>query len=128
MCYELYREVRDFAPADWTPAEMVVALMIADHARRDSRISTIGTELLCYRTRLSQRGVRNALARLAERGYEFRRSHGTGSDGRPVFAARNHPPDYQVPLISEIRLAQMGVDEAVDNHPEGGTDRYPSRE
>jgi hypothetical protein len=120
--YKLYREVRDFAPADWTVSERLVAWVIADDARDETRQSFIESALLCARTGLSERGLRGALQRLSERGYEFRVSHGKGSDGREVYAARNHPPDYQVPLIAEIRVAGM----AVDNHQEGGTDRYPS--
>jgi hypothetical protein len=124
--YKLYREVRDFAPADWTAVERLVAWVIADDARDETRRSFIESELIAIRTGLSARGIRAALQRLSERGYEFRVSHGKGSDGREVYAARNHPPDYQVPLIAEIRTAGMTLGTPVDNRPEGGMDRSPS--
>lgn len=128
--YKLYREARDFLPPDCTLAELAVAWIIADDARDESRRSYIDAELLAMRTRLSATAIRGALRRLASRGYEFRVSHGKGSDGREVYAARNHRPEYLVPLIAEIRVARMGVanpvGNPVDNWAEGDTRRNPS--
>lgn len=109
--YKLYREIRDFAPANWTSGERIVALMIADSAGEDSRRSIITSDLLQARTGLKPSGIHSALQRLAERGYEFRICHGYGKDGRPVYAVKGHQPDYLVPMIAEIRVAQMGIDE-----------------
>jgi hypothetical protein len=95
--FKLYREVRDFAPADWSQSEFVVALMIADDASDTTRRSWIPLPLLCARTRLTERGLRAALHRLAAGGHEFRVSHGYGRDGRPVFAAKGHAVDYLIP-------------------------------
>ncbi len=110
--YLLYREVRDFAPDDWTHAELVVALMIADDANEDTRRSWIAQPLLCQRARLTVRGLRGALARLAATGFEFRVAHGYGRDGRPVFAARRHAVDYLVPdmLKGDTGLSPKPVD------------------
>ena len=95
--YKLYREVRDFAPADWTASELLVALILADDANDATRRSWIPLPLLCQRTRLTERGLRAVLHKLAGGGYEFRVAHGYGKDGRPVFAARNHAVDYLIP-------------------------------
>jgi hypothetical protein len=103
--YKLYREVRDFAPADWTAAERVVAWVIADDAHDKSRISFMKLALLCHRTGLSPRGIRDALQRLRERGYEFRRSFGYDKNGNPVYAARGHEVEYEVPCIVSISAA-----------------------
>lgn len=95
--FRLYREVRDFAPAIWSQSEYIVALLIADDANDQTRQSFIANPLLCMRTRLSERGLRQALHGLAASGYEFRVCHGYGKDGRPVFAAKSHAVDYRVP-------------------------------
>jgi hypothetical protein len=119
--YKLYREIRDMAPADWSSGELVVALMIADDARDESRRSWIPLELLCYRTRLRPSTVREALAKLAARGYEFRVCHGYGKDGRPVFATKGHAVDYEVPdMVKGAGLpAAMPGSEPVDNSAKG---------
>jgi hypothetical protein len=95
--YRLYREIRDFAPPDWTPGELVVALMIADDAKDETRRSWIANAELCYRTRLGARAVRKHLCSLAARGFEFRVIHGYDMNGSPVFAAKGHAVDYLVP-------------------------------
>jgi hypothetical protein len=105
--YKLYREVRDFAPASWTPAERAVAWVIADHAGEATRISLIELPLLCHRTGLSPRGIRAALQGLREHGYEFRRPFGNDRNGNPVYAARSHRPEYQVPCMVNIGIASM---------------------
>jgi hypothetical protein len=105
MGYKLYREIRDNAPADWTHAERLVALMIADDANDQTRRSWIKLPELMARTGIrSQSGVRQALQKLAVHGYEFRVPIAKGRDGRPVFAAAGHSLDYLVPTMPEKRL------------------------
>ena len=121
--YKLYREVRDFAPNDWTHAELVVALMIADDANEDTRRSWIANPLLCQRARVTERGLRGALQRLGAAGYEFRVAHGYDKNGNPVYAARGHAVDYAVPDM--IKGGTVVPPKPVDNHapgpPKGGT-------
>jgi hypothetical protein len=107
--YKLYRELVDFLPAKITSAELVVALIIADDAGEETRRSWIRTPVLLAKTRLTVTAMRGAFQRLDKRGYHFRVAHGYGSDGRPVYAARGHPPEYLVPLVAEIRAAEMGL-------------------
>ena len=80
--YRLYRDIRDFAPQDWTSGELVVAWVIADDASDASRRSLIPGPELCRRARMSAEVVRKALAKLAARGSELRVIHGTGKGGR----------------------------------------------
>jgi hypothetical protein len=110
--YKLYREVRDYAPADWSASELVVAWVIADDANDDTRRSWIALKLLCHYSRLAPSSVRAALAKLGAGGYEFRVVHGYGSDGRPVFATKGHAVDYLVPdmLKGPSLLAPLPVD------------------
>lgn len=120
--YKLYREVRDFAPHDWTSGEMLVALMIADDARDAERKSWIYPCELARRCRMGERNVRKALEKLAGRGYEFRVGHGRGKDGREVYAARDKPVEYVVPDILAIAASLAPpLPVPVDNHQIGGT-------
>lgn len=112
--YRLYREIRDFAPQEWTSGEMLVALMIADDARDGERISWIAPAELARRCRMGDRAIRKTLEKLAAKGYEFRVGHGKGKDGREVYATKDHPIEYVVPDILAIAAARAGL---VDNHP-----------
>ena len=127
MGYKLYREIRDMAPDDWSSGELVVALMIADDARDDTRSSWIPLPLLCQRTRLQPSSVRSALAKLAARGFEFRVIHGYGKDGRPVFAAKGHAVDYEVPdmVKGAAQLAPIDLGGPVDNSAIGASPVAP---
>jgi hypothetical protein len=112
--YELYREIRDYAPAAWSSGMRLVALMIADDANDDTRRSWISNALLCQRTGLQPTGVKTALQRLAAAGYEMRVAHGTDTLGRPVYAVTGHSVDYLVPdslaLIGEATASPKPVD------------------
>jgi hypothetical protein len=120
--YKLYRQVRDLAPGDWTSGMLVVAWVIADDANEDTRCSWIETAELCRRARMTPRGVRKALEKLAEDGYEFRVSRGTGKDGREVYATRGKQPTYMVPDIFQLMVRAAAVSYGlVDNRPQGGT-------
>jgi hypothetical protein len=118
--FRLYREVLDFAPAGITSGELVVALVLADDANDKTRASWMPLELLCHRARQQPSTVRSNLAKLGGRGLEFRVPHGSGKDGRPVFAVRGHRTDYHVPdfIIGATSLAPIPV----DNPPKGAAD------
>lgn len=123
--FKLYREVLDFAPAAITSGELVVALVIADDAKDKTRASWIPLPELCFKTRQQPSTVRANLAKLASRGLEFRVPHGTGKDGRLVFAARAHPAGYEVPDL--LKGASPVAPLPVDNSPEGASDVAPIR-
>ncbi|HEV2375171.1 MAG TPA: hypothetical protein VGS19_23805 [Streptosporangiaceae bacterium] len=107
--FELYREVRDDAPPDWTSGERLVAWVIADDAREKTRRSLIAMPELARRCGMTPEGVRKALQKLAERGFDFRVSHGRGKDGRDVYAANGHPAEYLVPDIFGILVERAGM-------------------
>ncbi len=121
--YRLYREVVNFAPADLTSGELVVALIIADDAGEQTRRSWIKNEELCYRTRMKPSGVRDALGRLASRGLEFRVIHGYDKKGKPVYAARGHAVDYVVPDF--FKAAAVAAPSEVPDGSEGEATAAP---
>lgn len=120
--YKLYRQVRDLAPGDWTSGERLVAWVIADDANDGTRRSYIATDELARRCGMTEDGVRKCLGKLAKKGFEFRVSLGTGSDGREVYTVRGVPPQYAVPDIFQVMIRAAGMSYGlVDNSPEGGT-------
>jgi len=118
--YKLYREVRDYAPQDWSASELVVAWVIADDANDDTRVSWIQLPLLCSYSRLAPSSVRAALAKMGAGGYEFRIVHGYGKDGRPMFATKGHAVDYLVPDM--LKGASLLAPFPVDNPPRSRQD------
>lgn len=119
--YKLYREVARLAPQDWTSGELVVALMIADSANDGTRRAWISNAELCQLARMGERGVRKALAKLAERGFEFRSVKGVDKHGKEIFAMSGKGVEYQVPdvfmLLSRGAAVAYGL---VDNLAAGG--------
>src|SRR5262249_45808109 len=99
MGFDLYRMLRAGMPNEWTQGERLVALIIADACNDRTRLGYISNQQLCAETGYTQVGLRRVFQRLSEHGYEMRVSHGIGSDGRPVFAARGHATDYHVPTL-----------------------------
>ena len=70
MSGRLVGEVLDHAPADLTPADMLVLVALANDARDHDRIARFksSVDVLAHRTRLSTGTVRNTLSRLVARG------------------------------------------------------------
>ena len=98
-------------PPEWTQGERLVALIIADSCNDRTGAGFISNQQLREETGYTAVGLRRVFERLSERGYEMRVSHGVGSDGRQVFAARGHATDYQVPTLkprSTYRLCASG--------------------
>ena len=99
MGHDLYRMLRMGMPADWTPGERLVALIIADACYDRSQTGRISIEQLCEETGYTRNNVSSILLKLSRHGYEMRVEKGTGNDGRPVFATRGHATDFQVPIL-----------------------------
>lgn len=111
MSIRLVVEVFDHAPAELTASERLVLLVLAESARDETRTCWPTMELLVKRTGLgSDRSVRKALVRLAERGYEVRVPTGTDRRGRPTFAHTGHATVYRIPALQRgpHRAALMG--------------------
>lgn len=118
--YKLYRQIRDYAPADWTSGELVVALMIADSANEQTRQAYITADDLNRLCRMSGRGVRKNLEKLAGKGFEFRVSQGKDGAGNIVYAVAGNGVEYQVPdIFAHLQKASAVAFGLVDNLADG---------
>ena len=122
MGHELYRMIRDGAPASWTPAMRMVAMVIADDALdpsqhepadggwprsairvRGGRSRSHGGEWydgITERTGMSERAISRALTALARADFEMREQIGTDKRRRPVFAYPGRTPRFRVPPLT----------------------------
>jgi hypothetical protein len=126
--YRLYRQIRDFAPQNWTSGELVVAFIIADSANDGTRRSYLDNPELCRRARMSGNGVRKALQRLAERGFEFRISKGKDKNGKEVYAVSGRCVEYQVPDIFMRLERGSAVAYGLVDNPNGAGTTVPADE
>lgn len=127
--YRLYRQIRDFAPQDWTSGELVVAFIIADSANDGTRRSYLDSTELRRRVRMTDRGVRKALERLAERGFEFRVSKGKDRHGKEMYAVSGNRAEYQVPdIFMRLERGAAVAYGLVDRLAAGGTTVPPDEE
>jgi hypothetical protein len=142
MGYELYRMIRDGAPASWTAAMWLVAATIADDARdprqpgpddddglpwsaitiRGERKKGKWHDGLVQRTGLSERSISRALTDLARSGYEMREEAATDKHGRPVFAYPGRRPRFRVP---PLKPRDEPIDAPGGRSPDTSTIRSP---
>lgn len=101
MGFKLYHEVSDFGPASWTVEQRMVAVVIALDANDQTRKSQISQGKLLCKTGLSVAGLKRALQKLAESGYDFRVAVKDDKNGNPVYAYRGHATDYLVPKVKK---------------------------
>lgn len=99
MAFELVEEVLDHAPADLTPTERLVLIVIAEQARKESRLARIPSADFLRRTGVQESGLRKAFRRLAERGIDPRVALYTGKDGRLLYSAKGSIPHYRLPIF-----------------------------
>src|SRR5690606_29521464 len=110
-----------------TTVEAVILLVIAERAHdktRDMWRHRIDDHSLYERikraARLSDAGLSKALQRLAKRGLECRVPISTGSDGRPVYAAKGKSMRFRLPERPAVVSLPAPVDNAappVENPP-----------
>jgi hypothetical protein len=103
MSIQLIVEMLDHAPAELTPSERLLLVVIAEKANEQTRMSWPGMDTLTQRTGLGERRVRQMLADLAARGYEVRVPIGVDRHGMPVFATKGHQSVYRVPAFRQRR-------------------------
>ena len=114
--YKLYRLIKAHAPRDWTSGELVVALMIADDANDDTRLSYMTPQALAGDCRMSIRGVRDNLQKLAGKGFEFRAIKGRDRHGNAMYAVKGNDVQYQVPdIFGRLARAAQVAHGLVDN-------------
>ncbi|ANZ35320.1 hypothetical protein BBK82_03695 [Lentzea guizhouensis] len=102
MTWQLVEEVLDHAPADLTPAETLLLVVIAEYCgadpRLDARECDCSTADLARRMKLKINGVQEVLRRLAkERKLDVRVPLGEDKNGSPVYAFRGRVPRYRMP-------------------------------
>ncbi len=109
MSFGLVDEVLEHTPVDLTAAERLLLLCIANAAQESDRVLNgrpipartcfPGREKLKHWTGLNDRGLSDALLRLSKRGLEVRVPVAVDKSGRPVFAARGHATEFQLPVL-----------------------------
>jgi hypothetical protein len=142
MGFELYRMIRDGAPASWTAPMRLVAAAVADDAHDPRQpgsdddgglpwsVITIRGEFrrgkwhdgLAQRTGLSERSISRALTDLARAGYEMREETATDKRGRPVFAYPGHRLRFRVP---PLKPRDEPIDVPGGRSPDTSTTRSP---
>jgi len=130
MGVKLIVEVLNHAPADATPGEMLLLMVLAESARDGTRIAYPSMTDLALRTRLTVAGVRKAVRLLAARGLDPRVVAGTTRAGRDVYAFRGHQVTYRVPFLAPatVRAELDGPSELSTDEPRGaplGAESYP---
>lgn len=98
MAYELVEEVFDHAPP-MSPTERVILVCIAEKSRLPGRDAQISGEVLARRIggEVGERGIRQALTRLAERGFEVRVPIAYDKRGEPLYAVPGRVRHFRVP-------------------------------
>lgn len=99
MAYELVEEVLDHAP-EMTAAERLILVCIAEDARNVlDRAAKIPSERLLRRVggEIGERGIRQALTRLAGRGLDVRVPLGYDRRGAPVYAVPGRVRQFRLP-------------------------------
>lgn len=97
---DMVAEVLNHAPPGLTAAERLVLISIAMEVREFGRHCEIPSSELRRQTRMSGRGVRYALERLAKRGIEVRVPIGTDRHGKPFYAVRGSSPVFVLPRLA----------------------------
>jgi hypothetical protein len=112
----LVAEALDHAPAELTPSERLVLLVLAEDANNKTRTCSPGMDVLTRRTGLTEDGVRKVLQQLAARGHELRVPVGIDTHGRPIYAKRGHRTTYRIPELRPAR-AELGSTPVPPNGP-----------
>lgn len=108
--------VYDHAPKDLSPGDMLVALVLADHANAEGGNAYPSLSRMAQMTRMDERSVRRSLRRLTELGVI-----------RVVREATNkHPTVYQFPAFRGDTMSPQGISRGDIHDTLGGT-LCPSR-
>ncbi|MYV77745.1 hypothetical protein GT352_28005 [Streptomyces sp. SID1046] len=117
MGIRLVVEVLDHAPADLTPAERLVLVVLAEYANDKTRLCWPKIESISARTGLKPESVSQVFRRLSRRtpSLEVRVELKKGKDGRPVFAYEGTKTKYRIPKLAkradQVRPSHERADE-----------------
>lgn len=114
MGYELYREVKRYAPADLDTGELALLLILADDADEDSRECSPGIDELCAWMRMSSDGISKILQRLAKKGIEVRIIVDKDKIGRPVYARKGLCTTYLIPSFAPAGMVVPASDQTAN--------------
>lgn len=101
MGTRLIEEVLDHSPADLTPAERMILIVLARHANDQTRECWPSIDTIARQTGIQAGSVSKALQRLGKRGLEVRIPVGFDKRGCPVFAHKGHKTTYRVPVFEQ---------------------------
>lgn len=104
MSVRLVIEVLDHAPAELTPAERLLLVVIAEFADGTTRRCSPGRDALIRRTGLDHRHLTRVLTQLAACGYEVRVPAGVDKKGKFVFANKGHRTIFEVPVFRDSKV------------------------
>jgi hypothetical protein len=129
--WKLAEAALDNMPAELTSGERCVVHAIAWSIKDATGEGWVTEPTLLQRSGLSPRGIRKALERLAERGYELRIAIDKDKHGQPVYAHRGQARQFRFPdEWRPVDNSQKGGTPVPPNGEKGGTPvperRYPS--
>lgn len=129
MAYELVEDVLDHAPEGMSVAERLILVCIAEEARKGTRMAEIPQARLRKRTGLGEEGLKTAIRRLRDRGYEVRVPFAKDRHGKPIYAIPGRTCTYLVPAFDrpigcDCRRCKEGV--AVTPPPKEGVAQTPT--
>lgn len=127
MGYELRRQLRNALGPDIIGLQRAVALEITDDANDKTRESYVGLDELARWTGAKDSiVVRDALKRLAVKGWEFRIPIGKGRDGRLLYAVPGRRMTFRVPPFEGDATATPSEDKEKPGLPLGEAGATPS--
>ncbi|MFI1580059.1 helix-turn-helix domain-containing protein [Embleya sp. NPDC020630] len=100
MDKRLVEEVLDHAPADLTPAERMVLVVLARYADLKTRECWPPPDLIARQSGLKADSLRKTFQRLAARNLEVRVVIDKDRNGRPVFAHKGRKTLYRLPRFA----------------------------
>lgn len=103
MSIRLINEVLDYAPADLTPPERLLLVVLAEAADDKTRRCWPGRDVLANRVGVTERHISRLLTLLESRGYQLRIATGVDKHGRPTAAAKGHRAIYELPKFRKSK-------------------------
>lgn len=126
MGYEIYREVKRYAPGDLDTGELALLLVLADEANEITRECFPGMDELSGYMRMGSDGIGKICQRLAARGLEVRVVVDKDKAGRPVYARRGQRTTYRIPHFAPVRAGERSGEPRSDQTPNARTSVRPN--
>lgn len=121
MGIDLINEVLDHAPTTLTTGQRLLLVVLAEDFRTETRMGWPGMDKLTRRTRMTDRGVRQAMEGLVAAGVVQRVTLGYDKTGRPIYAHAGQSAMYRIAELVHSPAAEPELS------TEGGTTVPPPR-